>query len=332
MGDLHRQIELFGREEVERLEVERQRKLLGDPAAPGNPHVLQRIQWAADVLANEDHEIGFLHAGFCQASLPHRQPKEEKDGIFRHWVRTNGTYTLTVSPGIIPAKRGQREPRTIGVPYGTRARLILLYLQTMAKRNRSRTVDLGENMSAFLRRLGLTARGGARGDIRAVKEQALRIARCSFTMRWENLTGGSVITDHRIVNGLELWSADEEGAEWARTVQLSTEFYEHLLEHSVPLDEFAIAKLKDSSMSLDIYVYLAHRLHRLHKPLTLYWEDLRSHFGDGDSTRKFAEKFRPALLNVLAVYPDAKVEIVRGGVRMLPSLPAIPSNVHALKF
>jgi Plasmid encoded RepA protein len=330
MNALHRQIELFGREEVERQAIERTRRVLGDPNAPGDAETLQRIRWAAEILGNEDIDIGFLHAGFCQASLPHRQPKEEKDGVFKHWVRSNGSYTLMISPGSIPPAKGGTEPRLIGIPYGTRARLILLYLQTTAKRNRSRTVDLGETMSAFLRRLGLIPSGGNNGTIKAVKEQALRIARCSFTMRWENVRGGSHIADHRIVNGLELWSGDAEGGEWARTVQLSAEFYDHLLEHSVPLDEAAIARLKESSMSLDIYVYLAHRLRRLSKPLTLYWQDLVHHFGDGNDPRAFRHKFRPALLDVLAVYPGAQVEFVRGGVRMLPSQPPIPSNLISL--
>src|SRR5690349_12806822 len=157
MSELHRQIELFGKDEIERQEIERRRKLIGDPNAPGDPQVLQRIKWAAEILGNEDLEVGFLHAGFCQASLPHWQPKEEKGGIYRPWVRSNGAYTLVVSPGNIPPKQGERDARMVGVPWGTRARLILLYLQSTAKKNKSRTIDMGENMSAFLRRLGLAA-------------------------------------------------------------------------------------------------------------------------------------------------------------------------------
>src|SRR4051812_27033937 len=54
MGKIHRQIELFGRDEVERQEIERRRKLLGDPSAPGDPQTLQRIRWAAEIMGNED--------------------------------------------------------------------------------------------------------------------------------------------------------------------------------------------------------------------------------------------------------------------------------------
>jgi hypothetical protein len=43
----------------------------------------------------------------------------------------------------------------VGVPFGSRARLILLYLQTQALRSRSREVELGRSMREWLRRMGI---------------------------------------------------------------------------------------------------------------------------------------------------------------------------------
>jgi hypothetical protein len=70
-----------------------------------------------------------------------------------------------------------------------------------------------------------------------------------------------------------------------------------LQRHAVPLDPRAIATLAGSALALDVYVWLAQRLHRIDrgKPQTVTWESLKAQFGpDYDRARKFREKFRKA--------------------------------------
>jgi len=55
------------------------------------------------------------------------------------------------------------------VPFGSHARLILLYLQTEALRTGSREVELGSSMRAWLFRVGIPA-GGITG--KSVRDQA----------------------------------------------------------------------------------------------------------------------------------------------------------------
>ncbi|MBV8616091.1 MAG: hypothetical protein JOY66_20290 [Acetobacteraceae bacterium] len=130
-------------------------------------------------------------------------------------------------------------PRYVGVPYGPKSRLIMIHLQTEGLK--SRTVNLGASFSAFMRSLGLAVTGGKRGTIGAVREQALRIAQCRFTMQWDEANsageGRAIIANTSIVDGLELWRAG--GQEWAETVELSEKFHAHLREHAVPLDKRA---------------------------------------------------------------------------------------------
>jgi hypothetical protein len=210
----------------------------------------------------------------------------------------------------------------VGVPYGTRARLILLYLMTMAIQTRSRSVSMERSMSAWLRKIGLAVTGGPRGTIRPVREQALRISRCALTLRFDD-DGHASLTDRRMVNGLHLWAADESD-EWPEAVELTPEFFEHLLEHVVPLDEYAIAKLKGSSLALDLYVWLSHRLPRLERPVMLSWNRLMPQFGSqSTSLGSFAQNFRESLLDVLAVYPGARVELHHGGIELLPGPAAV---------
>lgn len=284
--------------------------------APSANHA-RRVAWASEIAASNPEDIAYLHAGLCLAALPHRKPRDE----LATWSRVNGNYHLVVRPGIMP-RRGEEVVDPVGLPYGTRARLILLYLMGEAVRTRSSEVPLGKGLSAWLRRIGLPVSGGPRGSIRAIREQALRVARCSWTLRIDDQDRTAVI-DGRIVDGFEAWAG--EGATFPETVQIDQKFYSHLIEHAVPLDERAIAKLKRSALGLDLYVWLAYRLPRLSKPLVLRWDQLANHFGTEDlNERSFGQNVRAALDDVLACYPDATVEVVRGGLKLFPSQPSVP--------
>jgi hypothetical protein len=291
-------------------------------AAPAEPRERRRQGWAAEMAGRDGEEVSFLHAGFCMAALPHRCPRNDCEP----WIRANGRFKLAVWPGrMLRADGGWAE---VGVPYGTKARLILLYLMTAAIQTRSRCVPMERSMSAWLRKIGLPVTGGARGTIRPVREQALRISRCSLTLRLDEDDGRASLHDRRMVDGLHLWAADES-EEWPEYVELTEAFYEHLLEHAVPLDEQAIARLKGSSLALDLYVWLCYRLPRLERPARLSFAQLVPQFGSQiRSVASFAQNLREALLDVVAVYPGARVELVPGGIELYPAPPAVhPARV-----
>ena len=71
-----------------------------------------------EILAHQGEDVSYLHAGLCMAALPHRKPADDLEP----WIRTNGRFKLAVWPGRILNKDGSHGQ--IGVPYGTRARLI----------------------------------------------------------------------------------------------------------------------------------------------------------------------------------------------------------------
>jgi hypothetical protein len=74
-------------------------------------------------MADEDSGIGCIYSGLCQAALPHKRlPNTEA------WQVKSDHITLVVEPGNRPGSGEKPEP--IGVPYGSRARLIMLYLQS----------------------------------------------------------------------------------------------------------------------------------------------------------------------------------------------------------
>lgn len=320
MAEIHDQLMLFGADVLRRTACsiddlhERRREL-------------RRIEAASAVMGEltlED-DLAFSHSGLCQTCLPHARPPNNDD----IWQRSSGRFHLMVTPGVVRGDDGRAV--RVGVPFGTRARLIMIFLQTEGVR--SRTVNLGRSMSAWIRSLGLPVTGGPRGTIQAIREQSLRIARCEFTLQWNApATDGrgeeTIIRDQRLVSGLSLWQSGQdvgEGARWSATVELTQEFHEHLRDHAVPLVRDAIAHLKDNSLGLDLYTLFAYRLQRLDRPLLLRWEALLAQVGsEVGRTSHLAQRVKAILPDVLAVYPDAKVEIVRHGLKLHPSRPPVP--------
>ena len=64
------------------------------------------------------------------------------------------------------------------------------------------------------------------------------------------------------------------------------------------------------------------------KGIIVHWHSLREQFAQEytgkDADKDFKKKFLPALRKVLATYPQAKVQQVRGGVLLNGSPPPIP--------
>jgi hypothetical protein len=113
---------------------------------------------------------------------------------------------------------------------------------------------------------------------------------------------------------------------WPSTVTLSAEYFASLQQHAVPLDPRAVSALAHSALDLDIYAWLAQRLHRVpkRKPQTITWQALKSQFGpDYARLIDFRRKFVLALKTVLTAYPNARIEIADAGLVLWNSPPPV---------
>ena len=80
-------------------------------------------------------------------------------------------------------------------------------------------------------------------------------------------------------------------------------------------------------MAIDIYIWLAYRLHVLSKATPISWLSLHTQFGAGfKHLRQFKPTFADALALATAVYPEAKIEIGQDGLTLNPSTPPIPER------
>lgn len=295
--------------------------------------LIRRIERVHSLLTDvpDGDDLAFLHSGLCQTALPHSRPNSD-DAI---WQRSAGRFHLLINPGAMRDDATGKAIR-VGVPYGTKARLIMIFLQTEGMTSKSRLIKLGDSMSDFLRGLGLTISGGPRGTMTAVKEQCKRIALCSFTLQWsdrmEDGSEGTIITDTRIAKGLELWNTSRDN--WSGTVELSREFHEHLREHAVPLSKHGIAHLAGNSFGLDLYALFAYRLRKLNRDLHLSWTQLQMQVGaDYADTKALARRVREVMPEVMVAYPEARVDVTRHGLLLKPSKPpVIETKVNGLRL
>jgi len=273
---------------------------------------------ASDMLAEESQALGITYSGFCLTALPHKQLPDDQI-----WERITRNISLLVEPVRVHALG---KPRYLGVPYGSRARLILLYLQSEAVRWGTREVELGRSMRDWLQRMGIGVGGKSYKDVR---EQAARIAACRLTFRWhaEDGRGRAWDHDHIIKGGFAFHDEADDGRQgslWSETVRLGETFYEELRRHPVPIFEPAIRHIANQSLTIDVYIWLAYRLHSLAKPTPISWASLKQQFGPGyASVKAFRQRFLQTLEVALTVYPRARVDQDARGLILFPSPPPV---------
>lgn len=270
------------------------------------------VDLASAFLGEEQSDIAYTHPGLCLTVLPHRATKPEEI-----WTRANTHASLEVHPlrDTMGAYRG--------VPYGPKARLILLFLQTQALSTRSRFVELGKSMRQWLLSMGVRDCGT---NYRVVTDQAERIEHCVLRFRYHGRDGESRWQDSIVRGSFRPFAEDGD-----RMVELSEGFFHALTKHPVPICEQGIRLLADTCMPLDIYLWLAYRLHSLDRPKAISWEALHLQFGANTRLLKhFKPRFVRDLEIAMAVYPDARIELDEVGIRLWPSPTPVPPRLKSV--
>lgn len=272
------------------------------------------------VMADEDLQASFIHAGFALTALPHRGIAETE------WVREAAGLTLRVESG--KDERGA----IVGIPYGSIARVILLYLQTEAVRTRSREVELGKSMNSWLAAMGVN--NGGKG-YSLVREQSRRLSLCRLTFYAMSNEGTQITNGGFVRNAILPSRSNDDGIQlslWCERVVLDEAFYSSLIEHPLPVRETAIRGLVHRSMAIDIYVWLAYRLWKINKPKHVPWPAFYGQFGAGFTRlRAFRQHVREPLALALSAYPEARVDVDdEEGLTLHPSPAPVPER-HLLR-
>jgi hypothetical protein len=282
------------------------------------------VEAASLYMSDEDGSLGFAFSGWAQCALPHRRLAPDA-----RWEIAGERVRLVVEPGLHPSSHdGPMEH--IGVPYGSIARLILLFLQTEALRTNSREVELGGSLRQWLSKIGASIGGS---NARAVRDQAERISRCRLTFHIQGSGKVGLVNQSIVDRALFIDDSNtRQGKLSLETAKLSEGFFEQLKKHPVPLEEAAIRAISNNPAALDAYLWLAYRLHVLTSDKLITWKALKSQFGGGyKELFHFKPRFTQALALATAVYPAAKIDVIEQGVILKPSRPPVAPRILALR-
>lgn len=294
--------------------------------APKRPsRVKQRlIDASAEISLSPAEKITYQHTVLCQTGLPYRNPGSET----RRWKRQNGRALLEIEAGraIHPE---QNDFVDLPLPFGAKARLILIHLNAEAIRTGTPVIEVEDSMTAFVRRLQNRTPTGP--EIRKFKDQLSSLS--AATIRLAVTQGDRAIqVNTQVVTAFDLWFPKNPNQRilWPSTVRLSQDYFDSLGRHAVPLDERAVAALAHSAMGLDVYTWLAQRLHRVPdgKPQFIPWPALHEQFGPTyGRLRKFREVFLTTLRAVQTQYPAARIEADRKGLLLRNSPPPVSQRL-----
>lgn len=266
-------------------------------------------------------DMAFTHAVLCQVGLP----RAKVEG--REFMRQSGAAWVNVQAGYLDEGKG---PVQQPIPYGVMPRLALAWVSTYAVRHGAREIPIGDSAAEFLRlMLGAdTVSQGARYTTLRKQMHALAACRLQLGFRGRTFNG-------QPVEQFDAWVSNRDSSQrplWPGVMTLSDHYFNELRDSAVPLDNRALHALKGSALALDVYAWLAHRLHRIEgKGVVLHWKSLREQFAQEykgkDPDKDFKKEFLPVLRRVQAVYPSANVKQVTGGLLLLGSPPPIPKKL-----
>ena len=270
---------------------------------------------AKTVIAIETEEakaagtLGFMARVLTQATLPYRAQSNNQ------FTRRNGAFELSIT-ALNP----------VGLPYGSIPRLLLSWMTTEALRTQQPVLELGSTLSAFMAELGLIRSGGKRGDITRLRSQMMRLFCSAISCRYEDKNHDEGV-NFNIASRYDLWWSPKSPDQlplWKSTVTLGQDFFNEIIERPVPVDLRALKALKRSSLALDIYCWLTHRMSYLRKETEIPWTALQLQFGsDYERIIDFKRCFLKQLKFTQSIYDNAKVEEGKRGLILKPS----PSHI-----
>ncbi len=273
------------------------------------------LKFAGAIADAQPERPDYLHSVLCQVGLPRSQTSALT------FERTNGNASLLIEAGKLwDGKTWIQQP----LPCGTRPRLALVHVSSEAVRSKSPVVEIGRSVREFLLRLNVDTGGK---EYSSFTKQMRALSACRMSLGF-----GTETIDAKPIERFNAWmdGSGELPVHSPGVIELTPKFFASLTEFAVPLDARALAALRHSALALDVYTWLAHRLHRV-KRVTgerVTWKNLRDQFGQEYADPKnFKRKMVTTLGAVRAVYPDARIEPVTGGLMLLPSRPPVTKTI-----
>ncbi len=304
------------------------------------------MQMQLDIMAGDDEslDVSFMSRAFCLAGMPLRK-QYQRDKLTRKTLepqreittfsRSDEQFALTISGSevTLPGDDGRGLPVLLqtGVPYGAKARLLILWMTTQARLNpSSRWLEIGK-IDTFLEEIGVQPHPEASAS---VKDQLVRLTFSLFTMvlkdqqqrhyfQRDMLISSSVFPEE----DLSHYAAGELAkVRFPLGIELSQVAHDRFSSNdSIPISTESLRKISSSALAIDIYLYLCYRLPLLShgESQLLTWKKLIKLFGNNEKQSKFRQTFDSSITKALDAYQGANVDLTDEGLLLRYSDPAV---------
>jgi hypothetical protein len=305
-------------------ELDTASEILGKGANAGRTMIEARMRNANWPIVVRNQSV------LLQVCLPRHD-----QGDYQAWEVQNGESTVLLRAGSRPDKDGRIVSGKL--PWGKLPRLMLFYINTKVNADplKQKTVQLGNSVSQFLERIGISRQGYNYDNFH---EQLNSLLRCGLITNYHyNETGfpdaemypfskeGSRTIYQNVSDQVDEFRDRNNRKEVI--VTLSDSFYRSMLESPLHIKMDSIKALGKNLLAMDIFAMLAERLPRIAEGSQeeISREYLENLFGSGqeDKGKFFRESFKPALDLVLEkAYPEAKFQLENKKLILMHSLPA----------
>lgn len=262
----------------------------------------------------------FSHSYLTSVFLPYKSLPVETRSI----TRSSGDITLRLKAGELPSARDPRELVPQPLPTGAKARLILLHLSSRAVKLRSPRVELEASMTAFADELGMAT---CSKSMKRLQAQVRAMSCVDLEIRRDNGERLEMFRGPLFSRFEASYPKDRrQTLLFPDYVQFSTEYYQSLITKAVPISREMLVEVQTSARAIDLLLWASRRLPQVlpGRTVKIKWTSLRWAFGDRtNNIDTFKRQFKTALRKLKVVYPAANIELVRGGVVIRNSPPAV---------
>lgn len=268
-----------------------------------------KVKTVKDLMIPSDNRT-YIPVPFIQSIFP----QMPVDGVV--WDRESERYQVMISSGYYTDKT------PIGLPYGSKTRMILCAITKEVGRTESPEVHLGDSMNQLMRSLGFkNFGGGENSDRHGFEEQMVRLFNSNIHIfdKRESEKPEDLRKNKRKktpARNIAIVTRDDSQSQssWNKTVTIGDDFFKILMKYDkVPLDLTHMKELKRSPLQLDLYAWLTWASYLVwatgDEGEFISWDELRVTFSNYTENYDFKRRARPALENIQKVYKRLKIVV-----------------------
>lgn len=269
----------------------------------------------AENIGTSRDNLRHVHSVLAICSLPYTRLPEEK----RVWNAKQGRMYLTVTAGRLMGPDGNWQDQP--VPYGTRARMMMMHVCSEAIRTNSSTIHIEDTLCGFIRALGYSPTGGKNGTITSFKQQINALAACNMQIGWKDGRHGKTLNASPFSQTtVELFTDNpDQRTLWPTELKLSHDFFTSLSKHALPVSTHAMRAFANSPRKIDLIWWLGYRMYSADEDIHLSWENLKDQWGTRyNRVTNFKRDLAQEIADIKHVFPKLPVFLNEKGCTIHP--------------